>query len=142
MDTPEKAARRVFGQRASLYTTSPSHTDPQVLARLRSVPDDDFVDACMNQLDRYDDESHIREYRPDEWRQMLETGSFLVDTVEPYTKHRPLTSLTDGVSPENLRKIQTRLDHLNARQRAALNLVEIDGQPHLNWYVLIAAKRA
>ncbi|MFI5395864.1 MAG: class I SAM-dependent methyltransferase [Candidatus Binatia bacterium] len=254
MDTPEKGARRIFGQRASLYTASASHIDPQVLARVvelcapqpdwsvldiatgtghtafalaphvacvvgvvltpemlaeaerlrteravanvkfrvadvhhlpfetacfdlitcrraahhfsnitaaigemrrvlrvggrlviddRSVPDDDFVDACMNQLDRYHDESHIRQYRPIEWRQMLEAGRFVVDTVEPYTKHRPLTSLTDGVSPENIRKIATLLDRLDPGQRAALNLVEIDGQLHLNhWYVLIAAKSA
>ncbi|MBU0494417.1 MAG: class I SAM-dependent methyltransferase [Chloroflexi bacterium] len=38
----------------------------------RSVPEDDFVDACMNQLDHYHDESHVRQYRPAEWRQMLE----------------------------------------------------------------------
>ncbi|MBU0494416.1 MAG: hypothetical protein KKB13_21410 [Chloroflexi bacterium] len=31
---------------------------------------------------------------------------------------------------------------MNDAQRAALNLVEIDGEPHLNhWYVLIAARQ-
>ncbi|MCL5677227.1 MAG: methyltransferase domain-containing protein [Firmicutes bacterium] len=38
----------------------------------RSVPEDDSVDACMNELDRYHDESHVREYRPTEWRRMLQ----------------------------------------------------------------------
>jgi ubiquinone/menaquinone biosynthesis C-methylase UbiE len=60
----------------------------------RSVPEDDFVDVCMNRLDRYHDESHVREYRPSEWRRMLENQGFAVEAVEGYVKHRPLTALT------------------------------------------------
>lgn len=107
----------------------------------RSVPEDDFVDACMNALDRYHDESHVREYRPSEWRRMLTEAGFVVEEVEPYVKHRPLTSLTDGVSEENVRKIRETLDRLNARQRETFRLVEIDGQLHLNhWFVMVSAK--
>ena len=253
MQTSEEAARRIFGQRASKYTTSAAHTDPWVLGRVvelaapepgwaildlgtgtghtafalaphvarvtgidltpemlaeakklqaaksvanvdwaiadvhqlpfgdkafrlitcrraahhfshvrqslremrrvlraggrlviddRSVPEDDFVDACMNQLDRYHDESHVRQYRPGEWQQTLESLGFAVEAVEPYIKHRPLTSLTDRVSPENVRQIHQTLDQLNDAQRAALNLVEVDGQLHLDhWYVMIAARK-
>jgi len=109
----------------------------------RSVPEDDFVDACMNQLDRYHDESHVRQYRPGEWRQMLEALGYLVETVEPYTRHRPLSAFTERVSPENVRRIHQTLDGLNDAQREALNLVEIDGEPHLNhWYVLVAARKS
>jgi ubiquinone/menaquinone biosynthesis C-methylase UbiE len=251
VETPEESARKVFGQRASKYTTSASHTDPQVLARVvklsspkpdwsvldiatgtghtafalaphiksvigidltpemvaearrlqsqqaitntsfcfadvhclpfdntvfhlitcrraahhfsnisqalqemkrvlrvggklviddRSVPQNNFVDACMNELDRYHDESHVRQYRPSEWQQMLEELGFVVEITEPYIKHRPLTSLTDGVSPENVQKIHAVLDQLDAVQREALNLVRVDGQLYLNhWYVMVAA---
>jgi SAM-dependent methyltransferase len=251
VETPEESARKVFGQRASKYTTSAAHTDPQVLARVvqlsspkpdwsvldiatgtghtafalaphvksvvgidltpemlaeaqqlqsqhattnvsfcradvhrlpfnaahfhlitcrraahhfsdilqalqemrrtlrtgsrlviddRSVPEDDFVDACMNELDRYHDESHVRQYRPAEWQQMLKKLGFAVEIVEPYTKHRPLTSLTEGVSRKNARKIQAVLGRLNAAQREALNLVKVDGQLYLNhWYVMVSA---
>lgn len=108
----------------------------------RSVPEDDFVDACMNQLDRYHDESHVRQYRPSEWRQMLEALGFAVEAVEPYIKHRPLTSLTDRVSQENVRRIHETLDQLDDFQREALNLVEIDGWLYLNhWYVMVAARK-
>lgn len=34
METPERAAQRIFGERAAFYTRSASHTDPQVLAKL------------------------------------------------------------------------------------------------------------
>jgi ubiquinone/menaquinone biosynthesis C-methylase UbiE len=106
----------------------------------RSVPEDDFIDQCMNLLDTYHDESHVREYRPSEWRRMLEDAGFLVETVETYTRHRPLSSLTEGVSEENVRKIHEVLGGLNAAQREAFDLVEKDGELHLNhWFALVAA---
>jgi ubiquinone/menaquinone biosynthesis C-methylase UbiE len=109
----------------------------------RSVPEDDFVDACMNELDRYHDESHVRQYRPSEWQQMLEKLDYTVEAVEPYTRHRPLTSLTAGVSQENVQKIHQLLDRLDAVQKQALNLVESDGQLYLDhWYVMVAARLA
>jgi SAM-dependent methyltransferase len=107
----------------------------------RSVPEDDFVDACMNELDRYHDESHVRQYRPSEWREMLEARGFRVEEVEPYTQHRPLTSLTDGVSPQNVERIHRVLNGLTDEQRHALNFVEVDGERHCNhWYVMLSAR--
>jgi ubiquinone/menaquinone biosynthesis C-methylase UbiE len=254
MKSPEEKAQRVFGERAAFYTTSPAHTDPQVLARVvdlarpqrdwsvldiatgsghtafalapqvasvigiditremlreaeslkaelgvtnvlfqigdvhklpfadgtfqlvtcrraahhfsniglalqeirrvlsvggrvlvddRSVPEDDFVDRSMNLLDTYHDESHVREYRPQEWRRMLEDAGFVVEVVEPYTRHRPVTSLTNGVSEENVRKIHETLARFTDAQREAFNLVEKNGQLHLNhWFVLVSATKA
>ena len=108
----------------------------------RSVPEDDFVDACMNELDRYHDESHVRQYRASEWRDMLETQGFVVETLECYAKHRPLSALTEGVSPENVGRIGVALDRLTAAQREALHLQDVEGEPHLNhWYVMIAATK-
>jgi ubiquinone/menaquinone biosynthesis C-methylase UbiE len=253
MKTPEQTAREIFGERAAYYTTSASHTDPQVLARVielsapqadwlaldvatgtghtafalapsvarvvgtdltpemlaegeklahergipnvrfcladvhalpfddatfdlvtcrraahhfsdivralqemkrvlrregagrlviddRSVPEDDFVDACMNELDRLHDESHVRQYRPSQWERMLAQAGFVVESVEPYTRHRPLTALTDSVLPENVCKIHTILDGLSAEQRHKLSLADLSGQLHLNhWYLVISA---
>ena len=108
----------------------------------RSVPEDDFVDACLNQLDVFHDPSHVREYRATEWRRMLEAGGFTVDVLETYTKHRPLTAFTGKASPENARKIDALVAGLTPAERAALHLVEVDGVPHLNhWYCTIAATR-
>ena len=251
METPEDWARNIFGQRASSYATSETHTDPQVLARVvsmaapkpdwnaldvatgtghtafalsphvasvigvdltpemlaeaerlsversltnvsfetadahdlpfednrfqlvtcrraahhfsdlrsaldemrrllgsdgrlviddRSVPEYDFVDRCMNLPDTYHDESHVREYRPGEWRRMLEHAGFEVEVVEPYVKHRPLCSLTEGVSAENVAKIHEALETLTAPQREVFNLIERDGQIYLNhWFVMVSA---
>jgi ubiquinone/menaquinone biosynthesis C-methylase UbiE len=108
----------------------------------RTVPEDDFVDACMNRLDHYHDESHVREYRPSEWRKLLEGHGFVVEAVEGYVKHRPLTAFTAEVSPENVRRIHEMLDGLTHAQRVALNLREVGGQPYLNhWYVTIAGTK-
>lgn len=106
----------------------------------RSVAEDDFVDHCMNQLDRYHDESHVREYRPSEWQRMLAGAGLTVESMATSTRHRPLSALTDGVSPENVAAIHRLLDGLTAEQRTALHLVTVKGEPHLDhWYVLIAA---
>lgn len=108
----------------------------------RSVAEDDFVDRCMNQLDRYHDESHVREYRPSEWQRMLLASGLVVESIETFTRHRPLSALTDGVCPENVAAIHRLLDGLTAEQRTALHFVTVNGQPHLDhWYVLIAARR-
>jgi ubiquinone/menaquinone biosynthesis C-methylase UbiE len=114
--------------------------DGRVIIDDRSVPEDDFVDRCMNALDLYHDESHVRQYRPSEWARLLEAAGFRMLSCETYTRHRPLTALTDGVSAENVRTMHALLDGLTATQRSALNFTDVDGKPHLNhWYVLLAA---
>ncbi len=109
----------------------------------RSVPEDDFADRCLNQLDWYHDESHVREYRPSEWRHMLATRGLSLESLEVIVRHRPLSAFTDGVSPENVAAIHRLLDGLTPDQRASLALADVKGQPHLNhWYVLIAAHKS
>jgi ubiquinone/menaquinone biosynthesis C-methylase UbiE len=109
----------------------------------RSVAEDDFVDRCMNQLDWYHDESHVREYRPSEWQRMLAACGLIVESIETSIRHRPLSAFTDGVSAENSANIHRVLNDLTNDQRKALNVAEIGGQIFLNhWYVLIAARKA
>lgn len=106
----------------------------------RSVPEDDFIDACMNELDRYHDPSHVREYRPSEWRAMLERAGWRTEVVEPYVRHRPLRSLIEHAAPEDAARIRARLDALDERQRKALQLVQVNGEWYSNhWYLMIAA---
>ena len=106
----------------------------------RSVPEDDFVDACMNELDRYHDPSHVRQYRPSEWRRLLEGQGFSVTALESYTKHRPLTAFTGKASPEGVQGIHATIARLTPMQREALNLREVNGEPFLmHWYCTVVA---
>lgn len=108
----------------------------------RSVPEDDFIDATMNRLDWLHDESHVRQYRPSEWEDMLTDAGLTVDAIEPYTKHRPISSLTFGVSEADEAEIHRILDELNEEQCAALDLREQNGQLHsTHWYVMVAARK-
>jgi len=108
----------------------------------RCVPEDDFLDQCMNLLDTYHDESHIREYRPGEWRRMLEEIGLHAEIIEPYIQHRPLTSLTRDVSSENVEKIHDTLLRLTPLQKKQFHLVVQNGALYLNhWYVLVSASR-
>jgi len=106
----------------------------------RSVPEDDFADQCMNLLDTYHDESHVREYRPSEWDRMLSEAGFRVESIETYMRHRPLSALTNGVPEENVGKIHETLARFSESQRKIFNLVEKEGELYLNhWFVLAAA---
>ena len=108
----------------------------------RSVQEDDFVDATMNLLDRHHDRSHVAEYRPTAWRRMLERQGFGIEAVEPYTLHRPLTSLTEGATPEDAEAVRALIASLSDDGRRRLNVTQVDGEPWLDhWYVMIVATR-
>ncbi len=109
----------------------------------RSVPEDDFVDATMNRLDLLHDPSHVREYRPSEWKAMLAGAGFEVEAIETYIRHRPLSALTANVGPEDATRIHAVIDSLDESQRAAMNVVEQDGEIYTNhWFVMaVGVKR-
>jgi len=108
----------------------------------RSVPEDDFVDATMNRLDTFHDRSHVREYRPSEWRSLFESRGFAVEAVELYAKHRPVSSFTEKASPEDARQIHALLESLTVAQREAINLSEVNGELYsTHWYVMVAARK-
>lgn len=108
----------------------------------RSVPEDDFVEECLNRLDWYHDHSHVAQYRPSTWQDMLEKHGFAVSACEAYTRHRPLTSLTEGVAPDDAAAIHGLLAGLSEDQRTRLNLVDVGGEPYINhWFVLLSATR-
>ena len=107
----------------------------------RSVPEDDGIDELMHRLDGLHDRSHVRQYRPAQWRGMLERAGLTVEVVEPYTRHRPVTSLTDRVAPEDVTRIHAILDGLSAEERTKLNLETVDGELRsTHWYVIVAAR--
>jgi len=109
----------------------------------RSVPEEDFIDATMNRLDVLHDASHVREYRPREWAELLAKTGLTVETIEPYTRHRPLSSLTKGVSPDEAAQIRATIASLDGVQRTAMNVVEKDGETWCNhWFVVAVAVKA
>jgi ubiquinone/menaquinone biosynthesis C-methylase UbiE len=109
----------------------------------RSVPEDDFVDTTLNRLDVLHDRSHVREYRPSGWQRMLQEAGFTIETIEPYTKHRPLSAFTNGVEPENVVEIERIVASLDDAQRTALNVTEKDGEIYLNhWFVMVVGVKS
>jgi SAM-dependent methyltransferase len=118
-------------------------TDGRLVIDDRSVPEDDFVDRFMNHLDSLHDQSHVRQYRPAEWRAMLELAGFVLDALEPYVRLRPVTSLTERASPAAAREIERLVEELDDRQGKAIGLTGPEGERRFNhWYVLVAARAA
>lgn len=108
----------------------------------RSLPEDDFVDRTMNELDLYHDRSHVRQYRPSAWQQMLEAAGIHVDAVQPYTRHRPLTDLTKDVVPEDVALIHAAVASWSDEERQKMYYAEQDGEPYINhWYVMVAGEK-
>ena len=109
----------------------------------RSVPEEDWVDETMHRLDVLHDESHVRQYRVSQWIELLEKAGLSVETVDPYTKQRPVTALTERVSSENVAEIHTIFDHLTPEQKAKLGVETFEGKKRsTHWYLMIAARKA
>jgi SAM-dependent methyltransferase len=109
----------------------------------RSVPENDFADATLNRLDVLHDHSHVREYRPSEWRSMMQEAGCKVEVVEPYTKHRPLSAFTEKADPADAREIETIVAALDETQGVALNVTEKDGEIYLNhWFVMVVGVKS
>ena len=118
-------------------------SDGRLVIDDRSVPEDDFVDVTLNHLDWLHDHSHVRQYRPSEWRSMMHAAGCNVDALELYTLSRPLSAFTNGVEPESVAEIERIIAGLNEAQRAALNVTEKDGEVHLNhWYVMVVSVKS
>jgi SAM-dependent methyltransferase len=108
----------------------------------RSVPEDDWIDETMHRLDCLHDSSHVRQYRARRWIELLERAGLSVEVVEPYTKHRPVTSLTDRVSPESVAEIHAIFGGLSPEERAKLRLETVDGEDRsTHWYIMVAARK-
>jgi SAM-dependent methyltransferase len=108
----------------------------------RSVPPDLSADAALNRLDVLHDRSHVRDYPAGEWVEMLIGADLTVESVETYTRHRPLTAFTDGVDAATSAEIHALVAGFGDDLRRALDVREVDGQVHMNhWFVMAVAVR-
>ena len=106
----------------------------------RSVPEDDEVDEIMNRLDVLHDASHVREYRPSEWRVLLAEADFRVESVEPFALLRPISALHRDALPADCAAIDRIMARLTERQRSLMGVTHRDGElHHLHFFVMIAA---
>lgn len=109
----------------------------------RSVPEDDDVDEIMNRLDALHDESHVRQYRPSEWRAMLEEAGFRVESLEPFSLLRPISQLKRDAAAVSAAEIDRVMAALTERQRSVMQVTHRDGElHHLHFFVMIAAVKA
>jgi SAM-dependent methyltransferase len=108
----------------------------------RSVPEDDFVDRTMNELDLLHDRSHVRDYRPSEWRSVMGEAGLIVEGLETFTRIWPLSSLTDTAAPEDKKEIERRVRSLDEAERKRMGVFEIEGALQIrHWFVLVKARR-
>ena len=100
------------------------------------------VHDIMNALDLLHDRSHVRQHTPEEWQKLYRKHGFDVTHTQPYSKHRPITSLTDGTTPEETSEIHRLLEELSSEEQVIFDLRKVDGVlHHLHWYVTVAGRK-
>jgi ubiquinone/menaquinone biosynthesis C-methylase UbiE len=106
----------------------------------RSVPADEAADTTLNHLDVLHDSSHVRQYSVAGWIELLAGAAFTIESIESYTRHRPLGAFTDGVDAAGVAQIEAEVASLDAHVREVLDAREVDGVVHLtHWFVMAAA---
>jgi len=108
----------------------------------RSAPENQTVDEIMDHLDRLHDPSHVRQYRPSVWRELLSRTGFELQSLSTYTQHRPIASLTRGVAPSDAQRIEQIVASVSEDARRLMNVMQRAGTTYLNhWYLMLAARK-
>ncbi len=106
----------------------------------RSVPEDDEVDHIMNRLDVLHDRSHVREYRPSEWKVMLSDSGLELRELRTYMRSLPLNRLTGTAEEADAREIVRQMEGLSEAMKSKFGYRMASGEAHINhWFVMLTA---
>jgi SAM-dependent methyltransferase len=106
----------------------------------RSVPEDDDVDRTMNQLDVLHDRSHVREYRPSEWKQMLIGAGLQPREMRTYARSMPLKRLTGTAEEKDAQEIVRTVTELSEELKHKFGYRTVSGNVCINhWFVMMTA---
>ncbi len=106
----------------------------------RSVPEDEEVDRTMNMLDVLHDRSHVREYRPSEWKRMVSDAGMEPQQVRTYMRSLPLNRLTGTAEEEDAREIVRQVDALSDDLKHRFGYRIVSGEVHINhWFMMLSA---
>jgi ubiquinone/menaquinone biosynthesis C-methylase UbiE len=106
----------------------------------RSVPEDDAVDRTMNLLDVLHDRSHVREYRPSEWRDLVLGAGMEPREIRTYIRSMPLKRLTDTAEERDVKEIGRTVEGFNEELKGKFGYRMVSGEVHINhWFVMLTA---
>lgn len=100
----------------------------RVLVIDTTVPEDDELDRAINEIELLRDPSHVRNYRPSEWREMLQEAGLSVVFVEQheYTEDRRMDFATwtgrMRTPPEAVAELEHRFRRASPALRRVLDL--------------------
>jgi SAM-dependent methyltransferase len=106
----------------------------------RSVPEDDVVDRTMNRLDMLHDRSHVREYRPSEWKSLLLEAGLRPRDMRTYARSLPLRRLTGTAEVKDAQEIVATVGSWSDGLKAKFGHRTVSGEVHINhWFVMMTA---
>jgi hypothetical protein len=104
------------------------------------VPEDDEVDQAMNMLDVLHDRSHVREYSPSDWREMVSSVGLELREMRTYTRNLPLSRLTGTANATDAENIVRQVSLFSDALKAKFGYRTISGEAHINhWFVMLTA---
>ncbi len=109
----------------------------------RTVPEDDGVDRTMNLLDALHDRSHVREYRPSEWKGLVSEAGLEPMEMRTYTRNLPLTRLTGTANEDDAKEIVKMVGTFNEEMKGKFGHRTVSGEVHINhWFLMFTAVKS
>ena len=106
----------------------------------RSVPEDEEVDRTMNKLDELHDRSHVREYRPSEWRDMVSSAGLEPREMRTYIRNLPLRQLTGTAEQTDAEEIVRLVGAFSEGLKEKFGFRMVAGETSINhWFVMLTA---
>lgn len=108
-------------------------------------PDDDAGDAWMNRLEVLRDATHIRNYRPGEWRRMADQAGLVWETGEVGLRQSMRFQewvARSGTPPEVIEDVRRMLTNASPALRETFQIEEREDDIHFAWpYVVFRARK-
>jgi ubiquinone/menaquinone biosynthesis C-methylase UbiE len=109
------------------------------------APDDDAIDAFINEVEWRRDNSHARSYRIPEWTRMIEAAGLRVDHTEPFVRRFEFDEWTQRtrMSPDAKAALERYMLDAPERVRDAFHVTVSDGHVEAfdDYKVLIRARK-
>jgi SAM-dependent methyltransferase len=106
----------------------------------RSVPEDDELDRAMNRLDVLHDRSHVREYRPSEWKQLFLGAGLQPQEMRTYSRSVPLKRLTGTAEDRDAQEIVRTVEAFSEGLKGKFGYRTVSGEVRINhWFVMMTA---
>jgi ubiquinone/menaquinone biosynthesis C-methylase UbiE len=106
----------------------------------RIVPEDEEVDRTMNMLHALQNRSHVRDYKPSDWKAMLSAAGLEPREIRTYARSLPLNKLTATAEADDAQEIVSHVNGFSDGLKEKFGYRMDSGVVHTNhWFLMLTA---